>query len=243
MNTLRIDGLDAYLRYHDLPGAEPTLVFLHGLGSASSSCFPRIARDACLVSHRALLVDLLGFGFSDRPSEFSYTMESHAKTVASMLDRLRVKQCVVIGHSMGGSIAILLAASREDLVGNLIVAEANLDPGPGVASGAIASMAEAEFAVDGHRAFIRQLLHAGFGDYAGTVQAADPIALHRSAVSLIANRTPTYRELLNAASIPRTYIFSDESRSDPDVQRLPVEGITIRIVENAGHDMMGDNPE
>lgn len=243
MNTFLVREFNAHMRYHDLPGAVPTLVFLHGLGCASTSDFLRASTDPRLAKRRILLIDLLGFGFSDHPPQFSYAMEQHARVVAGMLDHLEIKRCTLIGHSMGGSIGILLAAMRPDLVGNLIVAEGNLDPGPGVVSGPISAMSEPDFVASGYSAFVRQLLHAGFAGYAGTVQASDPIALHRSAVSLIADRRPTYREYFNSLRIPRTYLFGDESRTDPDVDRLPADGITVRIVDNAGHDMMSDNPD
>ncbi len=258
MEALLIEGLNAYIRYHDLPGNEPALVFIHGLGSASSSWFPRILRHSLLATRRAVLVDLLGFGFSDRPSKFRYSMEDHADTVASLLDHLNLKRCAVIGHSMGGSIAIVLATTRPALVSNLIVAEGNLDPGPGSVSGPVTAQTEGQFIRNGYAAFLRGVISEGWVDYAGTVQASDPRAMHRSAVSLIAERHPTFREQLLALSIPRTFIFGEASLAKarltearlgeknithPDVQRLSNDRIRVEIVENAGHDMMSDNPD
>ena len=253
MEALLIEGLNAYIRYNDLPGDEPALVFIHGLGSASSSWFPRILRHSLLATRRAVLVDLLGFGFSDHPSKFRYSMEDHADTVASLLDYLDLERCAVIGHSMGGSIAIVLATTRPDLVSNLIVAEGNLDPGPGSVSGPITAQTEEQFMKNGYAAFLRGVISEGWADYAGTVQASDPRAMHRSAVSLIAEQHPTFREQLLALSIPRTFIFGEASLGEaslgkkniahPDVQRLSNDRIRVEIVENAGHDMMSDNPD
>jgi pimeloyl-ACP methyl ester carboxylesterase len=253
LEALLIEGLNAYIRYHDLTGDEPALVFIHGLGSASSSWFPRILRHSILATRRAVLVDLLGFGFSDRPSKFRYSMEDHADTVASLLDHLNLKRCAVIGHSMGGSIATVLATARPDLVSNLIVAEGNLDPGPGTVSGPITAQTEEQFTKNGYAAFLRGVISEGWADYAGTVQASDPRAMHRNAVSLIAERHPTFREQLLALSIPRTFIFGESSLGEaslgenttahPDVQQLSKDRIRVEIVENAGHDMMSDNPD
>ena len=122
MDTFHIKALDAHLFYHDLPGTAPALVMLHGLGSSASSWYPRAANHPKLRDHRCLLVDFLGYGYSDRPRSYNYSMESQAENVASLLDHLGLSHCVVIGHSMGGSIAILLADSRPDLVSQLIVA-------------------------------------------------------------------------------------------------------------------------
>ncbi len=242
MEAFFIQECSSYMRYHNLPGEGDPLIFIHGLGSASSSCFPRIVHHPLLVRHHSLLIDLFGFGFSDRPCEFSYAMEEHADTVATLLDHLKLKRCAVIGHSMGGSIAILLAATRPDLVSNLIVAEGNLDPGPGSVSGPIAAQSEEQFIKNGYAAFLRGVISEGWTDYAGTVQASDPRAMHRSAVSLIADRHPTFRRQFLALSIPRTFIFGEENLPNPEVERLSSEGIHVCVVEKAGHDMMSDNP-
>ena len=242
MNAFRIDELDAYLRYHDLAGAKPALVFLHGLGGAASADFPAIARHPRLRERRALLIDLLGHGFSDHPISFDYSMEAQAGFVARLLRSLGLERTVVIGHSMGGSVAILLAASAPDLVSHVISAEGNLDPGPGFVSGRITAMPEQVFATSGHAEFVSAVLRAGFSEYAGTFQIADPTGLHRSAVSLIARRSPTYRGHLAALPIARTYVFGEETLPDPDVDRLRKAEIDVRIVLRAGHGMMIDNP-
>src|SRR5437868_6534328 len=117
MHAFRVPGIDASLCYHDLPGREPVVVYLNGLGGAASEAFPAIARAPVLARYRGLLIDLLGFGYSDRPTDFGYTIEDHAECVAALLDHLSVRRCSVLGQSMGGSVAIVLASRRPDLVG------------------------------------------------------------------------------------------------------------------------------
>lgn len=242
MNVYHVEKLGAHLRYHDLPGCDPALVFLHGLGSASSSYFPGAAAHPRLRDHRSILIDFLGYGYSDRPNGFGYTMEGQAEIVGALLRSASVSECVLVGHSMGGSIAVLVAAATPNLVGRLIIAEGNLDPGPGMVSGSITSMTEEEFVAYGHAQFVSQMQSAGFLDYAGTLQACDPAALHRSAVSLIAPRHPTYRERLRRLGIPRTFLFGEENVPNPDVDRLAVDGVEVRILPGSGHNMMVDNP-
>ncbi len=243
MNVYYVEELGIHLRYHDLPGRDPALVFLHGLGSASSSYFPRAAAHPRLRDHRSILIDLLGFGYSDRPEGFDYAMEGQAEIVVALLHSLEIAGCVLVGHSMGGSIAVLIAAAAPDLVGRLIVAEGNLDPGPGMVSGPITSMTEEEFVDRGHAEFVDQMRGAGFPDYAGTLRAADPAGLYRSAVSLIAERRPTYREYLARLDLPRTFLYGEENLPDPDVDRLTADGVEVRVIGSSGHDMMGDNAD
>src|SRR5215475_13488845 len=137
MRTFPVPGVGALLCYHDLPGDEPTIAFLHALGAASSEEFVQTVRHPLLQRFRMLLVDFLGFGISERPLEYAYTMEDQADSVAELLRHLNVGSAHVVGHSSGGSVAIALAMRHPDLVRNLIVAEGNLDPGVGTASAQI----------------------------------------------------------------------------------------------------------
>jgi pimeloyl-ACP methyl ester carboxylesterase len=83
-------------------------------------------RHPLLTEFRMLLVDFLGFGFSERPLEYGYTMEDHADSVAELLRHIDVRSAQIVGHSMAGSVAIALAMRHPDLVINLVVAECNL---------------------------------------------------------------------------------------------------------------------
>ena len=139
MESIFLPKWQAFLRYHDLPGRSPTRVYLHGLAiSSSSASFTKVVMKPDLTDHRSLLIDFLGFGFSDKPKEFSYTHEDQARAIAGLLDYLDLRDCEFVGHSMGGSVAITLAALRPELVSRLVVAEGNLDPGGGQTSKRVA---------------------------------------------------------------------------------------------------------
>lgn len=96
------------------PERAPTLVFLHeGLGSVSGwKDFPERVADACGMG--ALVYSRWGYGQSDpRPPPWPLTY-MHEEAVASLpevLDATGVREAVLVGHSDGGSIAILFAGS------------------------------------------------------------------------------------------------------------------------------------
>ena len=50
MKSFKLESDDATLRYHDIPGDGTPLIFIHGLGSASSLEFPRVACDPALAA-------------------------------------------------------------------------------------------------------------------------------------------------------------------------------------------------
>lgn len=82
------------------------MVFIHGLGCASSYDYPRIASDPALRERRKILIDLPGFGYSDKPRVFSYNIHKQALVLEQFLSHLRLQRFALFGHSMGGSIAI-----------------------------------------------------------------------------------------------------------------------------------------
>jgi pimeloyl-ACP methyl ester carboxylesterase len=71
---------------------------------------------------------------------------------------------------------------------------------------------------------------------------SSPLAVHRGATSLVRGGSPSWREQLEALTIPRTVIFGSKSLPDPDTERLSNLGITVRVVQDAGHSMIWENP-
>jgi pimeloyl-ACP methyl ester carboxylesterase len=232
----------ARMRWVELAGDEPARVYVHGLGSSSAAYFAEVAADPAVPAKRSLLVDLLGFGFSDRPAGFGYTLEEHADALATALDLAGVRAAAVIGHSMGGSVAIVLAARRPDLVRSLVVVEPNLDPlspEPGqLGSRGIAHYSEPEFLDHGYE----ETLALSGDTWRATMRLADPLALHRSAVGLVRGTVPTIRELLVRLDIPRTYVDGGLSTPVPREDELVASGVRYVVVPRAGHNVMIDNP-
>jgi pimeloyl-ACP methyl ester carboxylesterase len=242
MDSLFLEPPGGYLRYLEFPGDNVPVVWIHGLGGAASSDFAPVVASPTLIGHRSLLIDLFGHGYSDGPEVFGYTLDEHAITISQLLDHLSLRGCAVFGHSMGGSIAITLAALRPDLVARLIIAEGNLDPGGGMVSRGIAEQTEREFETTGRGALLGQIF-ADFGATRGaTFRACSPLGLYRSAVGLVEGTQPTMRERLYAFRIPRAYLFGERGLPDPDTERLSSHGIQIMVVPEAGHDMVVDNP-
>lgn len=143
MNGFFSSVAGATLRWLDLPGEGLPLVFIHGLGCASSYDYPRVASAPALNGRRKILFDLPGFGYSDKPHDFSYNIHSQAQAVEQVLDHLRLQRFALYGHSMGGSIAIEAAGLLAERVTTLLVSEPNLVAGGGEYSRRIAAQSEA----------------------------------------------------------------------------------------------------
>ncbi|MDX3235530.1 alpha/beta hydrolase [Streptomyces sp. ME03-5709C] len=241
MQQTRFTEEGACIRWTGTPGTGPALVHVHGLGAASSVYFAHIAAHPALAGRRSLLVDLPGHGISDRPVAFGYTLEEHADALAAALDAAGTGPAEVVGHSMGGAVAIVLAARRPDLVAGLVLAEANLDARPPVTAGSsgIAAFSEEEFVNGG--GFARVLERVG-PMWAATMRLADPVALHRSASSLVRGSDPVMRDLLLSAPVPRTFLQGELSGDVAGRAALEAAGVSVVTVPGAGHNIMFDNP-
>ena len=242
MRSLVLDSPQATLRFHDLAGAGAPLIFIHGLGCASSCDYPAVTRDPALAARRAILVDLLGSGFSDRPEGFEYTVAAHASVVVALLDALGIATCDLYGHSMGGAVAIVVATMGRGRVEHLVLSEPNLDPGGGVFSRGIASQPEDRYVAGGHAETIREAARTGNDIWAGSMAATAPFAAHRAAVSLVEGSSPSWRQQLLGMEMPRTVLFGARSLPDPDFESLRAAGVGVAVVPDAGHSMAWENP-
>jgi pimeloyl-ACP methyl ester carboxylesterase len=252
MKSFLLEEWQAFLRYEDLPGDDPPFVYLSGAMLPSHPTFASVvAESQALGKHRSIFIDLLGSGFSDAPEAFGYSLEDHATTVAAVLDDLQLKGCGVVGYSLGGAVAITLAAHRPDLVSRLALMEAPLDPRTPDDEGLgpqIARQTETQFCEQGFHAFMESLRQAGIkgnpsmATLGGLLQVSAPYALHRSAVSAVHGTRPTMRERLLAMSIPRAYIYGTRSTFDFKWESLAKEDIQMLSVPDVGHDMAFANP-
>lgn len=226
------------VRVFSLPGnAERAMVFLHGLGSAGIPAFGAVATDPAFEGQERLLPDLLGFGFSDRPQDFGYSLDDHAAAIADVLDRRNLSSIDLVGHSLGGSIAIVLAYRRPDLVGRLVVLEPNLLPWDGTASVEIARQSEGAFVESG----IAALITDADPEWASTLRVADPIALHRTAVGLCLGPEQTVQSMLEQLPIPKVFAYGERTGAPSQESELTAAGVAVARIDDAGHVMMADN--
>ena len=126
MVTLTREG--TRLAYEDAGEGEPALVLVHGV--ACHRAFMEPQAEFLRRSHRVIAVDLRGHGKSDAPRQ-RYTIAALAEDVGWMCERLDLAPVVVVGHSLGGLVALELAAARPDLVRAAVLIDSVLLPGEG----------------------------------------------------------------------------------------------------------------
>lgn len=108
-----------YLTYGD----GPAVVFLHGSGPGASaySNFKHNIDAVVNAGHQAILIDMVGFGYSSKPEGLDYTTELFSSTVKAALDSIGVTECTLVGNSLGGAICIHLALNYPKMVQRLVM--------------------------------------------------------------------------------------------------------------------------
>ena len=102
--------------HYSVEGTGDTLVFLHGFLLEKG-----MWKDVALAfkkSHRVICIDLLGHGKTENLG-YIHTMEDQAKMLKFLLDTLEIKNCFLIGHSMGGYISLSFSELYRDTVSGL----------------------------------------------------------------------------------------------------------------------------
>ena len=256
MKNLYLAEHDCFVAYYVLPGHGPVHVYLPPLICPASATLLQVATHSRLAGRASILVDYVGCGLSDRPLSFSHTMRDHARTVAAILDHEGVKDCVVVGHSMGGTVGLHLALDRPDLVARLVLGESNVGPGGGDGTRHIASFSVDEYVGTVAPNELIGMRHAAIaGDTTAAVMlsirehGSDARAVHAASRDIVDLDEQLLQRLLDL-TIPRVFMYGartlDElgGRSTPDVpDRAPLKaaGVLTLVVADAGHFMYLDN--
>jgi len=100
-------------------GAGPALLFCHG--NPTWSFLYRHIVVALRDRFRCVAMDYLGFGLSDRPDDYDYTITEHAAVVGELVDDLALDGFVVMGQDWGGPIGMAVSVERAERVRGVVL--------------------------------------------------------------------------------------------------------------------------
>lgn len=223
-------------------GAGATLIWLHGLGEHAATFAPAIAH---LPRHRHLLLDLPGHGGAraleaaarapwSRPPSIAETAAHVAALLAAH------GPAVVIGHSLGGVIALALAERAPAGLRAVIDVDGNVALPDCTYSSQIAAYAEADFVAHGHAAVCDRLeAHADpiVRGYGARMRTASPAQLWRYSHDLVDASTPeTSARRRAAVAAPLSYIAGHPGGASPRSRELlAAAGVSVHEIAPAGH--------
>src|SRR5260370_14739927 len=124
---VQVNGLR--LHYRDFGGeGRPVLLFMHGL-TGSAHCFDHVAPHFART-HHVLTLDFRGHGDSDWHSAGEYAFQRQVSDTIAFLEALGVSKVSLIGSSLGGGVAMVLAAIKPDLVERVVLNDIGPETNP-----------------------------------------------------------------------------------------------------------------
>ncbi len=243
-------------RSREAAGAGNPVVFVHG-HLASSATWEDVLAPAA-AGRLAIAVDLPGFGASDRPRPFDYTVGGEARSLVDFLDARGFARAVFVGNSLGGAASMLVAADHPERVEALVLVDPATSTAPiawpvrmlrarGVGEAAMAVVAR-PLVAHGLRAWLfadaaRVTEHAIDDAWAPlTVRGTRFAALHA-----IRSDPGRFRGLEERVRVPTLIVWGEKDRLIPveEGRRLTrrIAGSRLVVLPDAGHLPQREQPE
>jgi pimeloyl-ACP methyl ester carboxylesterase len=252
-SVITLNDIKVHYRAQGAP-PQPTLVLIHGLGCSLNNW--ACVFDAPELTHYHILaLDLPGFGLSAKPDDYDYSLPAQAEIVFAFLQTQQVQNVTIIGHSMGGAIAILLAHKHPTYFNRLLVVEPNLKARDAQLSRDIIRQSEADF-VTHYEEFRQNAIltvqdwfvntpQTGIQWYMDDLQHTTPISMYRSAHSLITVTTgDTLMTQFQQLALQKYFLIGAKTIKTRQIPKSLRDGtIQTIIVPGVGHMMMMDNPQ
>ena len=113
------------LTHYEKAGAgDVAVVLLHGFATWSFTWRPTLTALGASGRFTAYAVDMRGFGFTERPGDALYNAEGYARHVEEFIDALGLEDPIIVGHSLGGDVALRVALARPGRVRGLVLVSA-----------------------------------------------------------------------------------------------------------------------
>ena len=108
--------------YHDSGGAGTPVLLIHGSGPGVSAWANwRLVMPALAQHARVIAPDMVGFGYSERPEGFVYSMDAWVRQAVGLLDALGIERTDLVGNSFGGALSLALAIAHPERVRRLVL--------------------------------------------------------------------------------------------------------------------------
>jgi len=241
VSTTRVSGPTAVLAVDDGGSGGLPVVFVHSLAGNSTHWSKQL--EHLRRTRRAVALDLRGHGRSERPGNGDYTIAGMAGDLAAVADTLDLDKFVLVGHSMGGGVALAYAGAHPDRVAGLVL----VDP---IGDGKQIPPAEAKAYLAGFESNYDSTSQGYWTSIAGPDSVirkrllADLKATPREAVVQVLRDVMQFdpHPALARYSGPKLSIVTPHNNMPSSLHRLG-KGFPHRMVEGTGHWIQLDKPE
>ena len=235
------------IHYLRTGGAKPPLVLLHGL-AGSGACWSPLAR-ALEAEFDVLMPDARGHGSSSTPLN-GYRYEDHARDVVGLIQGLGLVAPVLLGHSMGGMTAAVVASQMGAAIRGVVLAD------PTFLSPHRQREVYESDAVEQHRRLLSLdrtdvLAQARIRHSHRRLEIVQLVAEARmktpiQAFDVLTPPNPDYHRLVSAICVPSLLVIGDRGvvslETARELQNLNPH-LRVEQIQDAGHGLQYDQPE
>ncbi|PJJ61013.1 alpha/beta fold hydrolase [Hymenobacter chitinivorans] len=242
--TCPVNGIR--LHYTRTGGPKPPVLLLHGL-MTSGRCWTELAR-ALAADYDVIMPDARGHGESGVPAA-GYRYDDHAADIAGLIRALELPPVFLLGHSMGGMTAAVVASQAPALLRGLVLAD------PTFLSPAMQQQVYESDVVEQHRRVLELPLEEVLADArrrhphrpAETLALMARARLQTSprAFEVLTPPNPDYRQLIGQLSVPGLLVVGEQGVvSGAVAQELQELNPRLRVerIREAGHALHLDQP-
>lgn len=127
-NFIEVDGMQVH--YQDFGDSKnPKMILIHGY-TASTYVWKTVAPGLADEGYHVIAVDLIGYGFSEKPSWFDYKIASQSRMIGRFMNRLGIGKATIIGSSFGGAVSSWFTLDHPERVDKLVLVGAVINDKP-----------------------------------------------------------------------------------------------------------------
>jgi len=236
------------IHYTRTGGSKPPLILLHGL-TANGACWAAVAH-AIAGDYDVIMPDARGHGKSSVP-DYGYRYEDHANDIVGLMQALRLPPPILIGHSMGGMTAAVVASRNTELLRCLVLAD------PTFLSPKVQREIRDSDVADQHRRYLNMSLDDVVAEARirhpdrslDTIELVAQARLQTSmgAFEVLTPPNPDYTQIVSAIEVPSLLVIGGSAGVvSPDVaadlQHLNPR-LQVEQIPEVGHGLPYDQPE
>lgn len=242
---LKVEGVNLNISTIHNFNSTPPIVFLHGFGSCKED-LADISVNTRLQHHGFLAFDAPGCGHSSSDNFSVIDIPFLVATAEAILSHFQITKFHLMGHSMGGLTALLLAHRYPERVLSFVDIKGNLAPEDCFLSRQIFNFPsnDPEAFLDAFIQRTRETRSLGNPLYASTLRARVRSGAVRPIFESMVQLSDSGNllEMFLGLPFPKMFMFGDENRGLSYLGRLEKEGVELAQIPESGHFPMYSNP-
>lgn len=117
--TIQAGGIA--VNYHDMGSGDP-VVFVHGSGPGVTAWANwRLVLPKLAATRRVIALDMIGFGYTERPAGIQFNMDVWGKQLKDFLDAMKLDKVDLVGNSFGGGLALYMAIHYPERIRKVVL--------------------------------------------------------------------------------------------------------------------------